>query len=190
VWSQGACFPYPACPAGMAGVDAPTFTRYARAGTVGYSMITGCSPRYSRVTTRDHDFGLPGHPRRGWEREGWNNRGNTDHATRVSAKHQRRHSDGNQEQITGHGTQTRHPGHPAWDCGPRFRRIPHGNPADTAKSPCFPTRPTQRQVASPPQNLMAAAHSVALSSGIPHFSTQQKDYADHHPQRGCYQRSG
>jgi hypothetical protein len=31
------------------------FHRYARAGVAGYSMIAGCSPRYSRVTTRDHE---------------------------------------------------------------------------------------------------------------------------------------
>jgi hypothetical protein len=100
-WSQGLVLPYPLCPAGMAGVDAPPFTRYARAGTVGYSMITGCSPRYSRVTARDHDFGLPGHPRRVWGRERGNNRGNTDHATHVSAKHQRHYSDRNRGQIPG-----------------------------------------------------------------------------------------
>jgi hypothetical protein len=31
----------------------------AEAGAAGCSMIMGCSPRYSRVTTRDHDFTLP-----------------------------------------------------------------------------------------------------------------------------------
>jgi hypothetical protein len=38
------------------------FHRYARAGAAGYSMITGCSPRYSRVTRVARGNFAPGLP--------------------------------------------------------------------------------------------------------------------------------
>jgi hypothetical protein len=56
------------------GLDDPAFAHYARAvpcraGATGSSMITGCSPRYSRVTARDHDFSPHRIPQAGMEEE-------------------------------------------------------------------------------------------------------------------------
>ena len=82
----------------------PFFAGDARAA--GYSMITGCSPRYSRPTTRDHDFGLPGDPRG----RGRGDNGKPGRATPVSAEHQGCYSNRNPGQ--GEGLPGACPGYP------------------------------------------------------------------------------